>query len=134
MNNAKYALSMARRIGAPVYALPEDLYEVKMFNIFSKRKYFHYFFFHFRWNTKWSWLCMQVLCWWICLNSIAWFLFPTKWHFIPYNWIVYETFFVGEMFQMFKKTFFLFWVIWMNLFLCFVKAFVNNPSSFTLIL
>ena len=29
MNNAKYALSMARRIGAPVYALPEDLYEVK---------------------------------------------------------------------------------------------------------
>ena len=41
MNNAKYALSMARRIGAPVYALPEDLYEVKMFNFFStNKKYF----------------------------------------------------------------------------------------------
>ena len=52
MNNAKYALSMARRIGAPVYALPEDLYEVKMFNIFSKRKYFHYFFFSFQVKHK----------------------------------------------------------------------------------
>ena len=28
-NNAKYAVSMARRIGARVYALPEDLVEVK---------------------------------------------------------------------------------------------------------
>ena len=27
--NAKYALSMARRIGARVYALPEDVVEVK---------------------------------------------------------------------------------------------------------
>lgn len=27
--NAKYALSMARRIGARVYALPEDIVEVK---------------------------------------------------------------------------------------------------------
>ena len=29
MSNAKYAISMARRIGAPVYALPEDLTEGK---------------------------------------------------------------------------------------------------------
>ena len=29
MSNAKYALSMARMIGAPIYALPEDLTEVK---------------------------------------------------------------------------------------------------------
>ena len=29
MNNAKYAITMARRIGANVYALPEDLTEVK---------------------------------------------------------------------------------------------------------
>ena len=29
MSNAKYAITMARRIGAPVYALPEDLTEVK---------------------------------------------------------------------------------------------------------
>ena len=29
MSNAKYAITMARRIGAPVYALPEDLVEVK---------------------------------------------------------------------------------------------------------
>ena len=29
MSNAKYAVTMARRIGAPVYALPEDLVEVK---------------------------------------------------------------------------------------------------------
>ena len=29
MANAKYALSMARRIGARVYALPEDIVEVK---------------------------------------------------------------------------------------------------------
>nr|XP_019968320.1 PREDICTED: plastin-2-like [Paralichthys olivaceus] len=28
-NNAKYAISMARKIGARVYALPEDLVEVK---------------------------------------------------------------------------------------------------------
>ena len=28
MDNAKYAIAMARRIGAPVYALPEDLVEV----------------------------------------------------------------------------------------------------------
>ena len=27
--NAKYALSMARRIGARVYALPEDIVEIK---------------------------------------------------------------------------------------------------------
>ena len=29
MKNAKYAISMARKIGAPVYALPEDLIEGK---------------------------------------------------------------------------------------------------------
>ncbi len=29
LGNAKYALSMARKIGAPVYALPEDIVEVK---------------------------------------------------------------------------------------------------------
>ena len=29
MNNAKYAITMARKIGAPVYALPEDITEVK---------------------------------------------------------------------------------------------------------
>jgi len=29
MSNAKYAITMARRIGAPVYALPEDLTEIK---------------------------------------------------------------------------------------------------------
>jgi len=29
MSNAKYAISMARRINAPIYALPEDLTEVK---------------------------------------------------------------------------------------------------------
>ncbi|MEQ2261841.1 Plastin-3 [Xenotaenia resolanae] len=29
LNNAKYAVSMARKIGARVYALPEDLVEVK---------------------------------------------------------------------------------------------------------
>ena len=28
MDNCKYAITMARRIGAPVYALPEDLHEV----------------------------------------------------------------------------------------------------------
>ena len=28
--NAKYAISMARKIGARVYALPEDIAEVKM--------------------------------------------------------------------------------------------------------
>ena len=28
--NAKYAISMARKIGARVYALPEDITEVKM--------------------------------------------------------------------------------------------------------
>ena len=29
MSNAKYAITMARKIGAPVYALPEDIAEVK---------------------------------------------------------------------------------------------------------
>lgn len=29
MSNAKYAISMSRKIGARVYALPEDLIEVK---------------------------------------------------------------------------------------------------------
>lgn len=29
MANAKYAISMARKIGARVYALPEDITEVK---------------------------------------------------------------------------------------------------------
>ena len=29
MSNAKYAVTMARKIGAPIYALPEDLTEVK---------------------------------------------------------------------------------------------------------
>lgn len=29
MDNAKYAVSMARKIGARVYALPEDITEVK---------------------------------------------------------------------------------------------------------
>jgi len=29
MRNAKYAVSMARKIGATVFALPEDLVEVK---------------------------------------------------------------------------------------------------------
>ena len=28
-SNAKYAVNMARKIGAPVYALPEDISEVK---------------------------------------------------------------------------------------------------------
>ena len=28
MDNCKYAITMARRIGAPVYALPEDLHEI----------------------------------------------------------------------------------------------------------
>ena len=29
MSNAKYAITMARMTGAPVYALPEDITEVK---------------------------------------------------------------------------------------------------------
>ena len=29
ISNAKYAITLARMIGAPVYALPEDLTEVK---------------------------------------------------------------------------------------------------------
>ena len=29
LDNAKYAISMARKIGARVYALPEDIVEVK---------------------------------------------------------------------------------------------------------
>jgi len=29
LDNAKYAISMARKIGARVYALPEDIIEVK---------------------------------------------------------------------------------------------------------
>ena len=29
LSNAKYAITLARMIGAPVYALPEDLTEVK---------------------------------------------------------------------------------------------------------
>lgn len=29
MANAKYAISMARKIGAKIYALPEDITEVK---------------------------------------------------------------------------------------------------------
>ena len=29
MSNAKYAITMARKIGAPVYALPEDITEVR---------------------------------------------------------------------------------------------------------
>merc|ERR1712080_104877 len=29
LSNAKYAITMARKIGAPVYALPEDISEVK---------------------------------------------------------------------------------------------------------
>ena len=29
LSNAKYAVTMARKIGAPVYALPEDISEVK---------------------------------------------------------------------------------------------------------
>ena len=40
--NAKYALSMARRIGARVYALPEDIVEVKhkmVIVIFIYKKY-----------------------------------------------------------------------------------------------
>ena len=28
-DNAKYAVTIARKIGAPVYALPEDISEVK---------------------------------------------------------------------------------------------------------
>ena len=28
LSNAKYAVTMARKIGAPVYALPEDITEV----------------------------------------------------------------------------------------------------------
>ena len=42
MANAKYALSMARRIGARVYALPEDIVEVKhkmVIVIFIYKKY-----------------------------------------------------------------------------------------------
>ena len=52
MNNAKYALSMARRIGAPVYALPEDLYEVKIFHFISKKVFFSLFFFSFQVKHK----------------------------------------------------------------------------------
>ena len=34
LSNAKYAVNMARKIGAPVYALPEDISEVtKVFSI-----------------------------------------------------------------------------------------------------
>ena len=29
MNNAKYAFTMARRLKAPIFALPEDMTEVK---------------------------------------------------------------------------------------------------------
>lgn len=29
MDNARYAVSMARKIGAPIYALPEDIVEIK---------------------------------------------------------------------------------------------------------
>ncbi len=29
LSNAKYAITMARKIGAPIYALPEDIVEVK---------------------------------------------------------------------------------------------------------
>ena len=29
MDNALYAISMARKIGAPIYALPEDIVETK---------------------------------------------------------------------------------------------------------
>jgi hypothetical protein len=33
LSNAKYAINIARKIGAPVYALPEDISEVR--NCFS---------------------------------------------------------------------------------------------------
>jgi len=43
MDNAKYAIAMARRIGAPVYALPEDLVEVNhkmVMTIYASLMYF----------------------------------------------------------------------------------------------
>ena len=43
MSNAKYAITMARRIGAPVYALPEDLVEVKykmVMTVYASLMYF----------------------------------------------------------------------------------------------
>ena len=33
LSNAKYAINIARKIGAPVYALPEDISEVTTNNI-----------------------------------------------------------------------------------------------------
>ena len=30
LDNAKYAVSIARKVGAPVYALPEDISEVRL--------------------------------------------------------------------------------------------------------
>lgn len=42
-SNAKYAITMARRIGAPVYALPEDLVEVKykmVMTVYASLMYF----------------------------------------------------------------------------------------------
>ena len=53
MANAKYALSMARRIGARVYALPEDIVEVKhkmvivlwLFYFLKNYDFFYFFYF-----------------------------------------------------------------------------------------
>ena len=43
MDNCKYAITMARRIGAPVYALPEDLHEVNykmVMTVYASLMYF----------------------------------------------------------------------------------------------
>ena len=48
MSNAKYAITMARKIGAPVYALPEDITEVS--RIYSAHLFITIIT---RLNTKW---------------------------------------------------------------------------------
>ena len=40
LSNAKYAVNMARKIGAPVYALPEDISEVTKKSFLSLTKIF----------------------------------------------------------------------------------------------
>ena len=38
-DNAKYCVAIARKIGAPVYALPEDISEVKIIIAVFNHKY-----------------------------------------------------------------------------------------------
>ena len=108
MNNAKYALSMARRIGAPVYALPEDLYEVTFFNIFSKKKIFFIIFFFISGETQNDHDCIRK-------SNVGGYVLISLHDFSLQSGILYLTtelfmklFFVGEMFQMFKKHLFYF--------------------------